>query len=126
MKILFNGMPLNEQSQPIKSLSTNGKNLLALNYAVNASSAIIEHCGNFISELEFEIERAHASENEALAFTFNHYHSLNSVKSASLILQDESTQKVLLEIPNAILSSIKINLLPLSTKTKYEFTGLTK
>ncbi len=126
MKIIFNDILLNEQAQPLKSLILNGKNLLEINYIIDAPNAIVNDKQNFLLELSFTIERAHTSENEAICFAFEHNQMLKNITSAMLNFIDDTSNKMYLKIDEAILKNISIDLASLSTTSTYTFIGILK
>ncbi|MBO5254552.1 MAG: hypothetical protein J6A29_01220 [Clostridia bacterium] len=126
MKILYDTIELNSGEQPLKSFQTNGKNLVSYDYAINSTNALVTQNANFLSTLIFEIERTHQSEYEAIKFAINHYLELNKKTSANLILKESFSKSTFLTLENAILAKVNITLCPLSTITKYEFTGIIK
>lgn len=126
MKIIYDTIELNTGEQPPKSFQTTGKNLISYDYVINSPTALVTHNANFLSTLTFEIERTHQSEYEAIKFAINHYLELNKITSSDLILKESFSKSTFLTLENAILAKVNITLCPLSTITKYEFTGVIK
>ena len=65
MKIYFGELALNDGSQPLKSFEVSAKNSVSSLFAIGAENAIARQNLNTRTTVEFEIERAHASDAEA-------------------------------------------------------------
>ena len=125
MKIYFDKIPLNEEEQLPKSLTINGKNSTSLDFAIDASSALVRQNKNTNFAITIVIEREHESENDALIFATTHQLQLNCKGCAKLEFYNDTNdnQPPFFTAENIALESLSISIDARASTSKYNFIG---
>lgn len=121
MTISFSGKILNENAQTPKRFWLETKNLVSAEYAIDAPAAVITQRRNAKTYATFEIERCHASEADAAAFTLSHAAELNLSLGGLLKISDDDRPESSISVDDAVLISVKTEVSGLCTETKYQF-----
>ena len=125
MKIYFDKIPLNEEEQPPKSLTINGKNSTSLDFAIDSSSALVRQNKNTNFAISIVIEREHESENDALIFATTHQLQLNCKSCATLEFYNDANdnKQPFFTAENIALQSLSISIDARASTSKYIFIG---
>lgn len=124
MKIYFGDTALNDGSQPLKSFEVSAKNSVSSLFAIGAENAITRQNLNTRTTVEFEIERAHASDAEAAEFAARHAAQLNAQAAQTAKFAGDDGGAPFLELGCAALNSVKTRAQNMSTTAKYSITGI--
>lgn len=123
MKICFGTIPLNDGCQPPKSFEVATKNSVSALFAIGAENALTRQNKNAKTTIEFEIERSHASDDEAAQFAMAHAASLNALSAPSTTFADDANGAVFLQLGGSVLNYVRTRVENMSTSTKYSITG---